>query len=142
MALTVVGPVPLFDGWRSHGVVGVAELLARTRLRMIRFVNVAPGRCGYLDCRHDNQRRGKNGFPLEWSPLITDAPAPAIAPCQRALYLDEIVSEDSLAGQIKSLLRQLFLTNLSFLAGIIFSNRPAEPYRSRFGNGLQFGKDA
>jgi hypothetical protein len=59
MALTVVGPVLLFDGWRSHGVVGVAEL-ARTRLRIIRFVNVAPGRCGYLDWRHDNQRRGKN----------------------------------------------------------------------------------
>jgi hypothetical protein len=58
------------------------------------------------------------------------------------LYLDEIVSEDSLPDQIEALLHQFFLTNLSFLAGIIFSNRPAEPYRSRFGNGLQFGKDA
>jgi hypothetical protein len=61
MALAVVGQVLLFDSRPGQGIIGVAELVGGVYARTIRFMGLALGRSGYLNCRPGNQRRGEKG---------------------------------------------------------------------------------
>jgi hypothetical protein len=55
-------PVLLFFGQRGNAVVGVPELLARRHVRTIQVTGVAFRCRRELNCRPDNERRGKNSW--------------------------------------------------------------------------------